>query len=87
MLILKIGRLLTRIRGFFRRSGRHLKIAGLVHIHKFLKNGADLDLPELHLGLPELHLLHKSGTVTEAVPQTHILLKTCSIGNVQLSMR
>ena len=38
-----------------------------LYVRTILKDGAAslMDLLELHLGIPELHLWHESGTVTE----------------------
>ena len=71
-----------------KRSESRLLLA--LYVPKFSKNGAAsftdrleirLGLSWLHLGLPELHLSCKSGTATEAVPQTHVIFEDayCSL--------
>ena len=71
---LQIGTFLLRIRKhlpkMWKASFEELWLCTL-YIPKFLKNSA-VHLPELGLGLPELHLSYGSGTMTEMVPQTRI---------------
>ena len=66
-----IGTFLLRIRKhlpkMLKASEEELWLCSL-----YIPKNSAVYLPELRLGLPELHLSYKSGTMTEMVPPTRI---------------